>query len=74
MYYSVNMNTFYCLMLKTKGIYIIHDIGTSSENLNCPFIDNKCSILKTQKYQRSINTCTYNSGSNYRYDRRYTDK
>lgn len=38
MYDSVDMNSFYCLMLKTKGIYIIHDIGTSSENLKCPFI------------------------------------
>lgn len=41
MYDSVDMNTFYCLMLKTKGIDIyiyIHDIGTSSENLERPFM------------------------------------
>lgn len=38
MYDFVDMNLFYCLMLKIKGIYIIYDIGISFENLNCFFI------------------------------------
>lgn len=38
MYDFVDMNLFYCLMLKIKGIYIIYDIGISFENLKCFFI------------------------------------
>lgn len=38
MYDFVDMNLFYCLMLKIKGIYIIYDIGISFENLKCFFV------------------------------------